>query len=490
MTNSARKKSAILLQNQTKTVFVIDIPYSIELGQECHPSACTSKHEESAPTRDSMPNKAKSQIRPARYLISCPPRQVPYPSTEPKTEAARRKVLDTIPFSERRYHGEFIQPLVRGALQELQTQIQVEEKQWCLPRRTNDGGIGKRKWKSDHTPEQHIPHVQNAGSQTVMTENVNAQHDSTCPPVILSSSSRNEFESITELNGIVKNTSSEPASLAIGSSHGTGTDSFEYTIPPHSSFLHCTLPLDGIGRKAPIDGILTTQNFNLIIFDPPWPNRSVRRGSQYETHPYAEISVLTSWLRDVLQVYSYNQPGYPARGDSEMIPNTAEQRSLAAIWITNSEKARRTAYEALISSGFRICEEWVWIKITANGEPIGRLDGLWRRPYEILVIGQRHEGSVGDHHQAQAQKDVLDMDPSRIKRRVIAGVPDLHSRKPNLKALFEDVFFTPSSSLAEHNVESYSALEVFARNLTAGWWACGNEVLKFNSREYWVEDEH
>ena len=34
----------------------------------------------------------------------------------------------------------------------------------------------------------------------------------------------------------------------------------------------------------------------------------------------------------------------------------------------------------------------------------------------------------------------------------------------------------------------YEALEVFARNSTAGWWGWGNEVLKFQGREHWIDD--
>jgi len=67
-----------------------------------------------------------------------------------------------------------------------------------------------------------------------------------------------------------------------------------------------------------------------------------------------------------------------------------------------------------------------------------------------------------------------------VKRRVLVGVPDLHSRKPNLKSIFEQVM----------KKEKYEALEVFARNLTAGWWGWGDEVLKFQSEEYWIEGEH
>lgn len=78
--------------------------------------------------------------------------------------------------------------------------------------------------------------------------------------------------------------------------------------------------------------------------------------------------------------------------------------------------------------------------------------------------------------------DLTRMSEAITTRRVIAAVPDLHSRKPNLKSILENVFFTETGQL-----QSYSALEVFARNLTAGWWAAGNEVLRFNERECWVD---
>lgn len=45
------------------------------------------------------------------------------------------------------------------------------------------------------------------------------------------------------------------------------------------------------------------------------------------------------------------------------------------------------------SAGFRVWEEWVWIKPTTDGQPISTLDGLWRRPHEILIIGRKLTGS-------------------------------------------------------------------------------------------------
>ena len=67
-----------------------------------------------------------------------------------------------------------------------------------------------------------------------------------------------------------------------------------------------------------------------------------------------------------------------------------------------------------------------------------------------------------------------------IKKRVIAAVPDLHSRKPCLKELIEP--FMPDA-------KDYSALEIFGRYAVKGWSVWGDEALKFNADMYWVEHE-
>lgn len=169
---------------------------------------------------------------------------------------------------------------------------------------------------------------------------------------------------------------------------------------------------------------------------------------------------LSRFIHDILRMHSLSPSSYP--------PETEKQskESIAAIWITNAEKPRKAAYDAIHDAGLVVCEEWVWVKTTASGEPIMPVDGLWRKPYEVLVIGRRRDGLEGG---------VWD---GEIVRRVIAAVPDVHSRKPNLKDIFERVFFGSGDW-------GYEALEVFARNLTAGWWGVGNEVLKFNDKEWW-----
>lgn len=493
MTSSNGEESAILFKNEEKTAFLIDIPRSIALAQDLSPSPSSSKHGDPSQTETSTSKKGSAQRGRRIYLISNPPRQTPYPSTEPKSQSARAKVLQMIPVSERRFHGEFVQPLVRSALEDIHSSFRPEEGQWCLPRRVLDVQArqgGKRKWEGN-SPQQPASPGRDAVSQILPVGNGRVSSEMTGPPVVLSSSSVNMFESESDLDGIVKNPSFGPVILTIGPCEDNDEVAIlEYIVPPQSTFLLCTVPLTDTSIVHPIPGLPTDQKFNLILFDPPWPNRSVRRSSQYDVHPRTEMELLTSRLQDILRVYSFGQPGHYA---AEQCPSSSlgsdkqqyhSQVSLAAIWITNSEKARRTAYDALTTTGFRICEEWIWVKITAGGQPISPLDGLWRRPYEILVIGRK--GSVVHGSQSQAT-DLLGIDPSRIKRRVIAAVPDLHSRKPNLKAVFEEIFFRSSS--AEQVVDSYSALEVFARNLTAGWWACGNEVLKFNARECWIEEQ-
>ena len=69
-----------------------------------------------------------------------------------------------------------------------------------------------------------------------------------------------------------------------------------------------------------------------------------------------------------------------------------------------------------------------------------------------------------------------------MKGKVIVAVPDVHSRKPNLRGVFEDAGLVPKGG-------GYEAMEVFARNLTAGWWGWGDEVLLFQRRECWVDEE-
>jgi N6-adenosine-specific RNA methylase IME4 len=212
-------------------------------------------------------------------------------------------------------------------------------------------------------------------------------------------------------------------------------------IPPQSSFLH-----GDIEHTRTIFN-LTAPQFNLVTLDPPWPNRSARRKQSYN------ISANTLDIAALLS--------------SIPLASHLAEDALVGIWVTNKPAIHDLVLgtNGLFDSwGLGLVEEWVWLKVTTSGEPICALDSTWRKPYEILLVGRKRGSGSAD---------------AGFKRRVIIGVPDLHSRKPNLKTLFEPML--PSR---------YEALEIFARNLTAGWWAWGYEVLKFQSEEHWVDSSN
>jgi N6-adenosine-specific RNA methylase IME4 len=210
-------------------------------------------------------------------------------------------------------------------------------------------------------------------------------------------------------------------------------------IPESSTYLHGTISSERprFLREAP--------KFDLIVMDPPWPNRSARRkkGSYHTANDLDEL-----------------------RGTLSLIPIVSHltAEGLVAIWITNKASVLellKSPRGLLADCGLEIVCEWTWLKVTTAGEPIVSVESRWRKPWERLLI---------------AKKRGVELMRMPSQDRVIVSVPDIHSRKPNLRPLFDDVL--PAG---------YKALEVFARNLTAGWWSWGDEVLKFQQPEYWVE---
>jgi N6-adenosine-specific RNA methylase IME4 len=137
------------------------------------------------------------------------------------------------------------------------------------------------------------------------------------------------------------------------------------------------------------------------------------------------------------------------------------------VWVTNAARFSELLVKTVFAEwDVEAVGEWTWLKVTSGGEPVVGLGAGWRRPWERLVLARRRGGGGGGGG------------GGRVEGKVVVSVPDVHSRKPNLRGLFEEGGLVP---------EGYEALEVFARNLTAGWWAWGDEVLKFQGRECWVD---
>ncbi|KAL7817865.1 MT-A70 domain-containing protein [Trichoderma gracile] len=219
-------------------------------------------------------------------------------------------------------------------------------------------------------------------------------------------------------------------------------------IPPGARYLHGSIQAL---RQTFID---TAPQFKLIVLDPPWPNRSVRRNQKAHIK-YSTVSNMTE-MRTLLS-------SIPVA--SHLAPD-----GVVAVWITN----KASVYDLMTSPrggifaswGLELVTQWTWLKVTSSGEPIFDVDSAWRKPWETLLIAKR----VGEKVPAGGGL--------KLKPRVIVAVPDVHSRKPNLRTLFGDVF---------GGEEGYQGLEVFARNLTAGWWSWGDQVLHFQGAEHWVD---
>ena len=391
-------------------------------------------------------------------LVASPGRTRPYASTEPKA-SKRSELLAAVPLDERGYNKK-IEKLLSEAVDAVRDAR--GEAAWCLDRA--DSHLCSRDYS-------HAP-VQGRSSDLAIT---------TKPPLVLSASG-NHFSSFESLKDTV-----------VFNPHNTTVELYAgrrcFQIPPRSTFLlssiergihnfntSSTAASNPPGLDCP--GI-SAGEFDFILLDPPWPNRSARHAKVYRS--YSERR--------------QEEEEHPFHTALQIVGQHLSQFGFTAIWTTNKPAIRRLVVQSMRDMGLEVFEELIWLKTTIYGEPVTPLDGLWRKPYEILLLFRRHnvpfenstephlvstDGAayVPDTAQPQMAKEggKLSLQQYRdVSRRVIIAVPDIHSRKPCLK-----------EPLAPLLPDGYRALEIFARNLTAGWWSWGDEVLKFNE----VPTEH
>ena len=113
--------------------------------------------------------------------------------------------------------------------------------------------------------------------------------------------------------------------------------------------------------------------FDLLILDPPWPNRSARRKT---SNKYATVSNLNEMRTLLLQI---------------PVASHITSDGLVAIWITNKNSIQDflTSPTGLFAAwGLEVVAEWIWLKVTASGEPIFDVESQWRKPWEKLIIAQ------------------------------------------------------------------------------------------------------
>jgi N6-adenosine-specific RNA methylase IME4 len=188
-------------------------------------------------------------------------------------------------------------------------------------------------------------------------------------------------------------------------------------------------------------GMRPAGGFELVVLDPPWPSRSVRRSGAYETADVLELLPAHVQLLPLLNVRA---------------------GALVCVWCTNRKANSDWIVEKLFPHwGLRHIATWFWLKVTAQtGElATGPVDSPHRKPWEPLLIGV-----AGDAEWAARL-------PSR---HVIVAAPIGHSVKPPLEAVLR-------RHAPGHDFSAGAKLELFARELHPGWCAAGDQVLYFQS---------
>lgn len=406
--------SHILWQNADATVTLIDVPRSIASAQS------TSEHSWE------------------KVLLSTEPLQQPFPLNEPKSPSARAKLsLNTVSES---LHREYNLAL-KSAMDQIHT---AHGGPWCLSRpwtqdQTRDGRKRKHENMSAADWSEQLAHM---------------------PSKTFHASQAGEY--ITLDNDDQRASHGQGACSASYTKHCGGDLAQLYYLPPNAScYLGDCSEAGAFHHAVRLQAKIqcTSACFDCVILDPPWPNRSVRRthktaGSTYSTVPT---------LRDTIKLLI----------DMELEELLAMD-CLVGMWITNKPAIRDLSLRdggIFDRWGLDCIEEWLWLKTTEHGEPVMSIESLWRKPYEVLLLGRKRKKPGGQNTSAD--------EAISVKRRVIVGVPDMHSRKPCLKSLLEPLLSDPNS---------YRALEIFARHLVAGWWSWGNECIKFNSEAYWKKE--
>jgi len=197
----------------------------------------------------------------------------------------------------------------------------------------------------------------------------------------------------------------------------------KFMIPPKSSFLQSTF-LDCIPVVSEFSRSQDQPGFDLILLDPPWHNKSVRRAKNtYQTSKFR-----LDHLYKLNLSLAKSQDGINAKAGGLL-----RNQGIVAVWITNNTKIRTFVIEMFEYWKLEIIGEWVWVKLTEQGEPIFSLESISRKPYELLLLARgkvEDEGGSGGNGIGGCDTGNNNTAP---ERKVIFACPELHSRKPCIK---------------------------------------------------------
>lgn len=194
-----------------------------------------------------------------------------------------------------------------------------------------------------------------------------------------------------------------------------------------------------------ISTCLENRQFDIILLDPPWWNKYIRRKRKKSNDGYKMM--FNNELKNIPLEHLLRKDG------------------LVVVWCTNSAQNLEELLNQIFPKwGIQLLAKWYWVKITQTGEPICDFSAPpGKQPYEKIIFG----GRSGLLSVPQDGKLVVSV-PSAI-----------HSHKPPLIELLKQ--FLPENPMC---------LEVFARYLLPNVTSYGNEVLRLQHESLFIKTGH
>uniref|UniRef100_A0A182JSU9 Methyltransferase-like protein 4 n=1 Tax=Anopheles christyi TaxID=43041 RepID=A0A182JSU9_9DIPT len=224
----------------------------------------------------------------------------------------------------------------------------------------------------------------------------------------------------------------------------TEMDGESFLIPPRVSFINSSV--DRFTEYIDQD-----HTFDLIVLDPPWWNKYIRRVKAVNTK--ASYRMLTN-------------------ADIKAIPleRHVHENTLVVVWCTNAPSHIDVVTNDFFPKwGVELIASWYWVKVTSSGHPVCKFnEPNHKQPYERIFIGLTSGSKTAK---------------TFPRERFLYSIPcAIHSHKPPLYDLFTSKFVPREAT----------CLELFARNLYPGCTSYGMEVLKLQNKRLYelaMEDE-
>ena len=213
-----------------------------------------------------------------------------------------------------------------------------------------------------------------------------------------------------------------------------------FIIPARSRLL-----LGDIAESIPLL-VAERVKFEVIVMDPPWENKHVRR--------------------ELERGNGYAMETNDALFEKLKIPELLNRENgHLFIWCTNTPRHQEAVRNWIDLWGLELRSTWYWLKVTKTGETVCAMESVHKKPYEVIFLAS----SKGNEVEAGFLR----------KEQLISSVPSgVQSVKPPLCQILSKII---------PKFESMHCLEIFGRNLLPNWTTVGNECLRFQDTFYFVE---